>query len=127
MAHAALHFAVAVLLALLPSVRALCVDSCLELPAQPARTEEPACHGAQQNGSGTHHPAAPGSETGCDHADASRTRPVAKTGMDRVDTLAVVVPTMPPVAGIPLVLPVITDRAPSPALDFGGFLTPLRC
>ncbi|MXZ72942.1 MAG: hypothetical protein F4Z04_15760 [Acidobacteria bacterium] len=127
MAHAALHFAVAVLLALLPSVRALCVDSCLELPAQPARTEDPACHGAQQNGSGTHHPEAPGSETGCDHDDVSRARPAAKIGPDRVDTLAAVMPTVPQVVGVPLALPVITDPAPSPALDFGGFLTPLRC
>jgi len=127
MAHAALHFAVAVLLALLPGVRALCVDSCLELPVEPARTEVPACHDAQVDGSGTHHPEAPGSETGCDHEDASRARPAAKIGPDRVDTLAAVVPAMPQVAGVPLVLPVITDHVPPPAPGFGGFLTPLRC
>ena len=127
MASGVLHFAFAGLLALLPGVRALCVDSCLELPAELSRTEDPACHGAQENDSGTHHPEAPGSETGCDHDDVSRARPAAKIGPDRVDTLVAVVPPTPQVAGIPLVLPVITEHAPSPALDFGGFLTPLRC
>lgn len=127
MARTAFHVAVVALLALLPGVRALCVDSCLELPAQPSRTEEPACHGADAD-DGTPHPSeAPGSETGCDHDDASRARPAAKTGPDRVDTLAAVVPATPQVASAPVVLPVIADHAPPPVADFGGFLPPLRC
>ena len=127
MARAALHIAVVVLIALLPGVRALCVDSCLELPAEPSRTEEPACHGAHGDDPTPHLPHAPGSETGCDHDDVSRARPAAKIGPDGGDTLAAVAAVTPHVAVVPFVRPVIADRTPAPAVDPGGFLSPLRC
>ncbi len=127
MARPAFHLFFAVLLGLLPGVRVLCTDSCLELPVEPSRAEEPACHGAHGDDGAPHHSEAPGSETGCDHDDVSRARPAAKIGPDRVDTLAAIVPATPQVASVPFALPAIADHAPSPVADFGGFLPPLRC
>ena len=127
MARPALHLAVVVLLALLPGVRVLCADSCLALPPEPSRTAEPACHGAHGDDTTPHLPDAPGSETGCDHDDVSRARPAAKIGPDGGDTLAAVAAVTPHVAVVPFVRPVIADRTPAPAVDPGGFLSPLRC
>ena len=130
MARIAVHAAVVTLLVLLPAVQALCADNCIAPPGEPARTVEPACHDAHDDGGARHLPDTRGSGSGCDHSEASQTSlapAAAKTGPDRIDLHATVTTVTLPVAVAPLSRTMIADRTILPPAAPAAFLPPLRC